>query len=91
VEYCEQRDWHVLDVLQTAVESQLKVSFGWDNYHDCVLLSITPKKTEHTFYGYVVSVRHQDIETLFKVLFWLCATSFNEVDEPVGKNGKYDW
>ena len=91
VEYAEGRDWTSSDVLQTCVESHLKVSFSWDGYHDTCLLSITPKVKEHPFYGYIVSVRHTDIHTLLKVVMWLSAEGFSSLEPPASQNGRFDW
>ena len=91
IEYAETRDWGAADVLQTAVESELKVSFSLDNYHDTALLSVTPKSLEHPFYGYIVSIRHSDVYTLLKVVLWLSGEGFAGLDVPAAKNGRYDW
>ena len=91
IEYCEARSWTSSDVVQSAIEKTLKVSFSWDNYHDVALLSLTPKATEHPFYGYILSVRHTDVHTLFKILFWLVAEGFGQLEPPTGVNGRYDW
>lgn len=91
IEHAEQKDWTAADAMQTAIESDLKLSFSWDQYHDTALLSVTPKQVEHPFYGYVVSVRHSDIYTLLKVVLWLSAGGFDKLDPPAGSNGRYDW
>ena len=91
LEFSLSRDMSALDAITTAVEQSLKVSFSYDNYHDCVLMSLTPKLTEHPFYGYVVSVRHEDIETLCRVLFWLQNEGWSKVEAPSDKESKYSW
>ncbi len=91
VEYYEIRTPVVHDVLVTVLEQDIKVSFSYDNYHDCNLMSITPKDKEHPFYGYVVSVRHTDLETLVKTLFWLVAEGFDQMEAPGDAKSKYDW
>lgn len=91
LEYSLSREMNSLDAVTTAVELSVKVSFSYDNYHQCLLMSLTPKLEEHPFYGYIVSVRHEDIETLCRVLFWLQAEGWNKVEEPKAANGRYTW
>lgn len=91
VELWELSDVRVADVIQTALENGKKVSFGWDNYHDCLAMSLTPKNKEHMFYGYVVSLKHDDFETLVKILHWLERGAWNELDPPVAKEGRHSW
>lgn len=91
IEYAEARSSATSDEIQTAVEQSMKVSFSYDNYHNCVLMSLTPKDENHSFYGFIVSIRHTDIHTLVKTLFWLMATDWVEVDDPNKGKAKYDW
>lgn len=91
LEYSISRGMNSLDAITTAVEASVKVSFSYDNYHDCLLMSLTQKEEEHMFYGYIVSVRHTDIETLCRVLFWLQGGGWDVIDEPNQSNGRYNW
>lgn len=91
LEYSLDRDMNSLDAITTAVELSVKVSFSYDNYHRCLLMSLTPKLEEHPFYGYIVSVRHEDLQTLCMILFWLQGDGWSVVDEPSESNGRYSW
>lgn len=91
LEFSLSRDMSALDAIVTAVEQSVKVSFSYDNYHHCMLMSLTPKLEEHLFYGYVVSVRHEDMETLCRVLFWLQADGWGKVEGPKENGGRYSW
>ncbi len=91
VEYYETRKPQLLDILITTTESNLKLSFSWDNFHDIPQMAITPKDDAHPFNGYVVTIRHEDFAALLKVLFWLVAEGFDQIDPPESKKGRYDW
>jgi len=91
LQFSLERGMNSVDAITTAVESGIKVSFSYDNYHQCFLMSLTPKSEEHLFYGYIVSVRHEDVETLCRVLFWLQDEGWNKVEEPSEANGRYSW
>ena len=91
IEYAEQRDFAFSDVIQSVVELNIKVSFSWNNFHDCAQMSLTPKNKEHTFYGYIVTTNHVDIFTLGKILLWLLADGFDQIDPPTGSKSQYDW
>jgi len=91
VEYAEQRQYQLADVIQTSIEAGVKVSFSFSDHHDTAQLSLTPKPLEHPFYGYVVIIRHVSIGTLGSVLLWLVAEGFDQLDTPGKVNGRYDW
>jgi len=79
------------DAITTAVEKDKKITFSYDGYHNCMLMSVTPKDKEHPFYGYVNSVRHEDFETLCRVLFWLEGGGWDEIEEPAVSDSRYSW
>lgn len=89
--YCDAREWTKSDTLESAIELGMKVSFTYDTYHDCALMSLTPKIEEHPFYGYVVSVRHTDIERMFSILLWLTSEGWEQLEPPAEVKTKYDW
>ena len=91
IEFHSQQDPIFADIIQTAVEGGYKVSFSYDEYHDTGLMSITPKDKEHTFYGYVCILRHDDLHTLAKVLYWLNGGGWEKIEKPERQNGKYAW
>jgi hypothetical protein len=91
LEYSISRGLQSLDAITTAVELSVKVSFSYDDYHRCMLMSLTPKLEEHPFYGYIVAVRHEDLGTLCSVLFWLQGEGWNMVDAPASTSSKYTW
>jgi hypothetical protein len=91
LEYSLSRGMNSLDAITTAAELSIKVSFSYDSYHSCMLMSLTPKLETHVFYGYVVSVRHEDIETLCRVLFWLQDEGWNKIEGPKESKGRYTW
>lgn len=90
-EYCSDRTWEISDTIVTSIEMGVKVSFSYDEYHNCALMSLTPKIEEHPFYGYVVSIRNTNIERLLGVLLWLTAEGWDAVDPPKTVTSRYDW
>ena len=91
IEYAEQRDFVFSDIVQSFIETDFKISFSYNNYHACAQMSITAKDKEHPFYGYIVTTNHTDIHTLGKILLWLLAEGFDQIDPPTAGKGRYDW
>jgi len=90
-EFHSQQDPVFSDVIQTATEVNLKVSFSYDDYHQTCVMSVTPKDKEHEFYGYVCVTRDDDIFTLGKVLHWLNGGGWEKIESPGKENGRYAW
>lgn len=90
-ELAEANGSRAVDVIQSAAETSLKVSFSWDNFHSTCLMSITPKSIEHPFSGFIVSVRHDDVDTLVRILQWLEAEGWKLVDAPKGEDEAHSW
>lgn len=90
-EYVASRTFDPVDVLQTSVEMGVKVSLSYDDYHQTTRLSLTPSIEEHAFYGYVVVIRHTEINFLLGILYWLLADGFDQISPPTTNGKRYSW
>lgn len=65
-DYFDQRTFDHADTLQHWTDEGFKVSISYDEYRNCYLMSFTGKKTGTKIDGWIIQVRHSDVEKLLQ-------------------------